>query len=487
MAGGAVLMSSGGSDVSWRHKLPPRNVIYPFALVTSLFFLWGFAYGLLDVLNKHFQNTLEITKLQSTGLQVAYFGVGYFAFSPIAGEVLRRRGYKFTIIMGLTFYSVGAILFWPCAKFAGESNKKAVFGGFVVCTAVIACGLASLETAANSYITCLPGTEPSGAAFRLQLSQSFNGIASFAGPFIASKYFFSGDNANNLTNVQWVYLAVALMGAFIAFLFAITKLPETSEAELEEQVQAAAEMSGTDAATDQPFYKQYRVFFGWFAQFMYVGAQVTIGSFFINYGAEVVGWTDAKTSNFLSYALIMFTVGRFVGLAFLTIWPAELLVGIWSIACFILITCTTFLHGKAGMACLMTVMFFEAPLFPCIFVISTKGMGRHTRRAASLLISAVGGGAVFPPIQGAIADAHGTRISYAINIPAFLYIAGFSLFLWFRHGAHFNLREESVAKVEPALEAAGRKELGLRRTRSGDSKRLGEKVDAEMFEEREKI
>jgi FHS family L-fucose permease-like MFS transporter len=115
--------------------------------------------------------------------------------------------------------------------------------------------LASLETAANSYITCLPGTEPSGAAFRLQLSQSFNGIASFAGPFIASKYFFSGDNANNLTNVQWVYLAVALMGAFIAFLFAITKLPETSEAELEEQVQAAAEMSGTDAATDQPFYK----------------------------------------------------------------------------------------------------------------------------------------------------------------------------------------------------------------------------------------
>ncbi|KAH7340385.1 major facilitator superfamily domain-containing protein [Rhizoctonia solani] len=486
MAGGAVLIPNSGKDVSWSQKLPPRNVIYPFALVTSLFFLWGFAYGLLDVLNKHFQNTLGITKLQSTGLQVAYFGVGYFAFSPIAGEVLRRRGYKFTIIMGLTFYSVGAILFWPCAKFAGESNKKAVFGGFVVCTAVIACGLASLETAANSYITCLPGTEPSGAAFRLQLSQSFNGIASFAGPFIASKYFFSGDNAGNLTNVQWVYLAVALMGVFIAFLFTVTKLPETSEAELEEQVQAAAEMSGMDAATDQPFYKQYRVFFGWLAQFMYVGAQVTIGSFFINYGAEVVGWSDAKTSNFLSYALIMFTVGRFVGLAFLTIWPAELLVGLWAIACFVLVTCTTFLHGKAGMACLMTVMFFEAPLFPCIFVISTKGMGRHTRRAASLLISAVGGGAVFPPIQGAIADAHGTRISYAINIPAFLYIAGFSLFLWFRHGAHFNLREESMAKVEPTLETAGRNSLGLRRTRTVDSKRLGEKVHADIFEERGK-
>lgn len=486
MAGGAVLMPSGGKDVSWRQKLPPRDVVYPFALVTSLFFLWGFAYGLLDVLNKHFQNILHVTKLQSTGLQVAYFGLGYFFFSPIAGEVLRRKGYKVTILMGLAFYSVGAVFFWPCAKFASEDNKKAVFAGFVVCTGVIACGLASLETAANSYITCLPGTEPSGAAFRLQLSQSFNGIASFAGPFIAAKYFFSGDNANNLTNVQWVYLAVALMGAFIAFMFVITKLPETSEAELEEQVQAAAEMTGLNTTTDQSFFKQYRVFFGWLAQFMYVGAQVTIGSFFINYGAEVVGWSDAKNSNFLSYALIMFTVGRFVGLVFLTIWPAELLVGIWSIACFVLITCTTFLRGTAGMACLMTVMFFEAPLFPCIFVISTKGMGRHTRRAASLLVSAVGGGAVFPPIQGAIADAHGTRISYAINIPAFLYIAGFSLFLWLRHGAHFNLRDEPTAKVEPALEAAGRTSLGLRRTRTAESPRLGEKVTADAFEEKEK-
>jgi FHS family L-fucose permease-like MFS transporter len=115
-----------------------------------------------------------------------------------------------------------------------------------------------LETAANSYITCLPGTEASGAAFRLQLSQSFNGIASFAGPFIASKYFFSGSNASNLTNVQWVYLAVALMGAFIAFLFTIYTLPETSEAELEQQVQTAAEMTGLDSRTDLPFYKVCR-------------------------------------------------------------------------------------------------------------------------------------------------------------------------------------------------------------------------------------
>ncbi|KAF8758325.1 Major Facilitator Superfamily [Rhizoctonia solani] len=391
-------------------------------------------------LTSTFQNTLGSPNLSQRVFQIAYFGAGYFAFAPIAGEIFHRRGYKFTIILGLALYSIGAIFFWPCAKFAGtSSNKKAVFGGFVVCSAVIGWGLAALEIAAITYVMCLPGTEPSGAAFRLQFSMGFNGIGIFSGPFIASKYFFSGDNANNLTNVQWVYLAVALMGAFVAFLFVIAKLPETPQAELENQARAAAEISGTDATTDQPFRKQYRVFFGWFAQFLCVASQVSSASFFINYGAEVVGWADAKTSKMLSYALIMFTVGRFVGLAILTIWPVELLVGLWSIA----------------------------PLFPGVFAISTKGMGRHTRRASSLLISAIGGNAVLPPIQGAIADRYGTHISYALHIPSYVYITGFSLFLWYRHGAHFNLRDEPMAKTS-------------------DSKKLGDKMDADMFE-KEKV
>lgn len=157
----------------------------------------------------------------------------------------------------------------------------------------------------------------------------------------------------------------------------------------------------------------------------------------------------------------MFTCGRFLGVFVLTFWPGELLVGIWATLCFVFITCTTFLHGKSGMACLMLTMFFEGPLFPCIFVMGTKNMGRHTRRASSLLIAAISGGAVFPPVQGAIADLHGTRISYAICIPAFAYTAGFGFFLWIRHGAHFNLKEEPMAIAEPALEAIGRTSMGI--------------------------
>jgi FHS family L-fucose permease-like MFS transporter len=235
-------------------------------LVTSLFFLWGFAYGLLDVLNKHFQNVLHITKLQSTGLQVAYFGIGYFAFSPVAGEVMKRRGYKFTIIMGLSLYSLGAILFWPVAKFSGKSNNQAIFGGFVVCTAVIACGLATLETAANSYVSVMP---PHNVAnFRLQFSQSFNGVASFTGPLIASKYFFSDGNANDLTNVQWVYLAVAGMGVMVALMFFFSKLPEVSEEALQAEAEALADAHGDDVMVQKPFWKQTRAITGFVCQFM---------------------------------------------------------------------------------------------------------------------------------------------------------------------------------------------------------------------------
>lgn len=187
----------------------------------------GFSYGLLDVLNKHFQTVLGITKLQSTGLQVMYFGGGYLLYSPVAAEVLKKKGYKITILMGLTFYSVGAIMFWPTAHFSSKAHASASFGGFCVCTLVIACGLATLETAANSYAVVIG--DPALASARLQFCQSWNGVASFIGPLIASKFFFSGSNANNLTNVQYVYLAVSLAGIAIAVLFLVAKLPEIAE------------------------------------------------------------------------------------------------------------------------------------------------------------------------------------------------------------------------------------------------------------------
>ncbi len=150
MAGGIPI---GTTQLSGGY-LTGRALIFPLALIISLFFLWGFSYGLLDVLNKHFQTVLGITRLESTGLRVVYFGGGYLLFSPIAAETLKRRGYKFTILMGLCLYSLGAIMFWPTAHFASADNHKTAFGGFCACTLVIACGLATLETAANELCCC---------------------------------------------------------------------------------------------------------------------------------------------------------------------------------------------------------------------------------------------------------------------------------------------------------------------------------------------
>jgi FHS family L-fucose permease-like MFS transporter len=433
--------------------------LWAFILVTSLFFLWGFAYGLLDVLNKHFQNVLGVTKLQSTGLQVAYFGVGYFLFSPVAAECLKRFGYKKTIIMGLSLYALGAVLFWPVAKASLTSkNKGAIFGGFVVCTSVIACGLATLETSANSYVSVMPPIDV--ANFRLQFSQSFNGVASFTGPLIASKYFFSGEHANDLTTVQYVYLAVALLGVAVATAFVFTPLPEVSEAALQAEAEALADATEGEVV-DRGFWRT-RAPFGFVTQFMYVGAQVTIGTFFINYAHENGGLSDAKASQFLSYALILFTVGRFFGTALLAFISASLLLAIYSVICCVLIALIATLHGMGGVICLMVIMFFESIMYPVIFVTGTAGLGRHTRRGAGLLVMGVSGGAVFPPMQAAIADAVNTRVSFWICLPCFVEIALFGLWAWNKDGRKFGAAKAPARRVQADEEEYPAGELGFR-------------------------
>ncbi|KAK3935346.1 major facilitator superfamily domain-containing protein [Diplogelasinospora grovesii] len=425
--------------------LTGRALVFPLSLVICLFFLWGFSYGLLDVLNKHFQTVLGITKLESTGLQVVYFGGGYLLFSPIAAEVLKKRGYKLTILMGLCLYSIGAVMFWPTAKFASAANHRASFGGFCACTLVIACGLATLETAANSYAVVIGS--PASASWRLQFCQSWNGVASFIGPLIAASFFFSGENANSLTNVQFVYLAVACAGVAVAVLFLFAKLPEVTEAML------AGTTSADQPALDEfgrelgagPLYRQYNMVFAFVAQFCYVGAQVTIASFFINYVTENASFTSAEASNMLSYALISFTVGRFIATAIATVLQADFIMIVYSAICIALTAYASVGHGTPAVAVLITVFFFEAPMYPTIFAMGTANLGRHTRRAAGILVMGVSGGAVFPPIQGAIADAIGTRISYVVPLVGFVYVLGYVTFHWIRTGRHVLRVKEVVA------------------------------------------
>ncbi|PMD65701.1 L-fucose:H+ symporter permease-like protein [Hyaloscypha bicolor E] len=450
MAGGAMISTGGTVEGGF---LTGRALYYPVFLITLLFFLWGFSYGLLDVLNSHFQTVLSITKLQSTGLQVMYFGGGYFFFSPIAAEVLKRRGYKTTILMGLALYSLGAVFFWPVAHFSTPQNKLASYGGFLVCTFVIACGLSTLETSANSYAVIIG--DPASASIRLQFCQSWNGVASFVGPLIASKFFFTGSNAHNLTNVQYVYLAVACLGVAVAVLFIFTRLPEVSEQTLADN--ANIEITAVDEEGNQigqaSLWKQYNMFFAFGAQFAYVGAQVTIGAFFINYVVENGGYDKPTASNFLSYALIIFTVGRFVAVCIAFFLAPSFIMCVYSALAIAFTAASSAVKGSGGVGVLMATYFLMAPMYPTIFTLGTANLGTHTRRGAGILVMGVAGGAVFPPIQGAVADSASTRISMVIPLVGFVYVFGYCLFHWFTHGRNFR----RVKDIVVAADTAGRK------------------------------
>jgi MFS transporter, FHS family, L-fucose permease len=434
--------------------LKGKALIFPLSLVISLFFLWGFSYGLLDVLNKHFQEVLGVSKLQSTGLQVVYFGGGYLIFAPIAAEVMRKWGYKITILMGLALYSLGAIMFWPTAHFTTPENANAAFGGFCACTLIIACGLATLETAANSYAVVIG--DPASASARLQFCQSWNGVASFIGPLIAAKFFFEGENANNLTNVQFVYLAVACAGALIAVLFLVTKLPEVSEEMLQGSTLENFEATDADrAAALGPIWKQYNLLFAFLAQFCYVGAQVTVASFFINYATENASYTSSQASTMLSYALITFTVGRFIATALATVFQADFMLMVYAILAIVLNAYICAGSGTPAVAILIIIFFFEAPMYPTLFTLGTENLGLHTRRGAGIMVQGVAGGAVFPPIQGAIADAVGTRISYIVPLVGFVYVFGYVFFHWFSHGRHITRVKSVVPEDFFGREARG--------------------------------
>ncbi|GAB7363426.1 hypothetical protein MBLNU230_g3702t1 [Neophaeotheca triangularis] len=453
--------------------LTGKALIFPLSLVISLFFLWGFSYGLLDVLNKHFQEVLGITRLESTGLQVMYFGGGYLCFSPIAAEVLKRKGYRFTILMGLSLYSLGAVMFWPTAKFADPNNGTAAFGGFLACTLVIACGLATLETSANSYAVVIG--EPSLASARLQFCQSFNGLASFVGPLIASKYFFEGENADSLTNVQYVYLAVACAGVAVAVMFFFARIPEVAETPQrrssvasEGDIEAVVDANGREIGAG-PIYKQWNMIAGFGAQFCYVGAQVTIATFFINYATENADLTATQAAQMLSYALITFTVGRFVATGLSYFLESNFLLTAYAIIAIAMNAYICAGKGVSAVAVLIVIFFFEAPMYPAIFALGTANLGRHTRRASGILVMGVSGGAVFPPIQGAIADAVSTRTSYIVPLVGFVFVLAYVGYHWARHGFHI-LRIKGETVVAASLEggAVG----GVVETVHYDQKRL---------------
>ncbi|OTA99855.1 hypothetical protein M426DRAFT_324746 [Hypoxylon sp. CI-4A] len=396
-------------------ELTLRESLYPICLVTILFFLWGFSYGLLDTLNKHFQNTLGIDKSRSSGLQAAYFGAYPLASLGHANWILRHYGYRATFIWGLCLYAIGALIAWPCILARS-------FAGFCMATFIIGNGLGSLETAANPYITvCGP---PRYAEIRINISQAFNGIGTVIAPVLGSYVFFASfDDETALRNVQWVYLAIAIFAFLLAFVFFMSVIPEITDADM------AFQATETHAnADDKPFWKQYRLFHAAFAQFCYVGAQIAIASYFINYVRDTQpSADDALASRLLAGAQGTFAAGRFFGSFIMRYIRPRWVFLAFLTCCIIFIAPSTTQRGWTGMSMLYVTLFFESICFPTIVALGIRGLGRHTKRGSGWIIAGLLGGACVPALTGVAADAHQTALAMVVPMAFFVGALSYAL------------------------------------------------------------
>jgi FHS family L-fucose permease-like MFS transporter len=390
-----------------------RNYTLPIILVTSLFFLWGLAYGLLDVLNKHFQETLNITKQRSTLLQAAYFGA-YFLIALPAGVFMQKAGYRKGIITGLLLYATGAILFYPSAQ-----NESFPF--FLLALFVLASGLTFLETAANPYITVLG--KPETSEFRLNLAQSFNGVGSFLGPIIGGALFFGGKpttGSAQLDTVKYVYIAIAVIVLLVAFLFFKTPMPEVKEEEL---VIDKKEHAG------KKLFQHTHFVWAIVAQFFYVAAQVGIAALFINYCTEKnVGIDNERASYLLSGSLVLFTAGRFAGTALMKVIAPHRLLALYAIINIGLCSVVVMAPGIISVYSLMAIFFFESIMFPTIFALGVKNLGIYTKKGASYIIMSIVGGALVPILMGSLAQSHSTPFSYIVPMICFVFVFIFAVY-----------------------------------------------------------
>ncbi|KGD76688.1 major facilitator transporter [Tatumella morbirosei] len=381
---------------------------WAFMLITTLFFMWGVSYGLLDVLNKHFQETLHVTKAQSGLLQGAYFGA-YFLVAMPAGYFMSRHGYKAGILAGLALYAIGALLFVPAAM---VNN----FMMFLFALFVLACGLGCLETAANPYATVLGDAQ--GAERRLNLAQSFNGLGQFMGPMIGGTLFFShasADEAQSTVKITYVVIACVVIG--IALLFKRTALPDIREAE-----EAGSIHSGQTLLQHKHFVG------GVIAQFFYVAAQVGVGAFFINYTTEHWhGVTNQSAAYMLSVGMVCFMLGRFFSTWLMGRVSPALILAAYALINIVLCAVVMLGMGDVSVIALVAIFFFMSTMFPTIFAMGVKNLGPATKQASSFMIMAIVGGAIMPWFMGRISDNSSTALAYGLPLVCFAVVLFYAL------------------------------------------------------------
>jgi FHS family L-fucose permease-like MFS transporter len=399
--------------------------LFAIILLTSLFFLWGFAHNLDPILIPHLKKSFTLTTVQATLVDSAVF-IAYFLMALPAGLIIKKFGYKIGIITGLLFFSIGCFLFIPAAN-----TQQYAF--FLIALFIIACGLTILETAANPYITILG--DPAGATMRLNFAQSFNGLAAALAPAIGARIIltkgFSAQQLNAMTEgarkialaneastVKAPYFVLGCILAAIALIFAFTKLPAFKNTG-EEQVSSKNILHA---------FKHRHLSWGVAAQFFYVGAQVSVFSLFILYATKSAGLTEVKAADYLTICGTAFLIGRFAGTILMRFIKSENLLALYAVINVGLCILAIFGHGMITVYTVIGICFFMSIMFPTIFALGIKDLKGDTEFGSSLIIMSIVGGAIIPRAFGYLSDSTGNiQYGYVVPLVCFVVIALFGL------------------------------------------------------------
>jgi FHS family L-fucose permease-like MFS transporter len=405
-------------------KVPSGTASMPLILIVALFFLWGVANNMNDVLMPHLRKAFFLNDLQSSLVQSAFY-LGYFFLALPAGWVAQRHGYKSAVLIGLLTFGIGALLFYPAAE-------QLRYGWFLAALFIIAAGLAFLETSANPLITVLG--DPGRAEQRLNFAQAFNPLGAITGVVVGREFILSGIEptgdelaamssaqlaafqAAEAQSVQTPYLIVAMVVLVWAALVAMTTFPPQAQAPTPQDPQRVSMRRAI-----RELLARRRFLFGVAAQFFYVGAQVGVWSFMIRYAqAEVPGLGEKAAAGYLTASLVAFMIGRFAGTAMMSrVAPARLMAYFAFInVCLTLVA--VLVGGHVGLYALAVTSLFMSIMFPTIFANSLRDLGPLTKTAASFLVMSIIGGAVLTAVMGAVSDMGG--ITTAMLVPAFCFV-----------------------------------------------------------------
>ena len=417
--------TGGAKNTVQRAPVFPVGHMLPFVLVTAIFFLWGMSNNLTDILVQQFRKSFELSLIEAQLVQTAVF-LAYGTMAIPAALIMRRFGYKTGILIGLVTFGTGTLLFWP----AGVIGQ---YVPFLIALFVAGCGQSILETACNPFMAQFGPAETSEQ--RLNFAQAFNPPGTITGVLIGTWFIFSGVEKTpdqvaqmkaagtyagylhtEILRVVPTYIALGLVVLSLAAAIGFTKFPA---------MHSEHEGEAGDRGSFAALFRYPHLLFAVAAQFFYVGAQVTTWSTYIPYIKAYTAVTEKQAGYFLTATLVALLVGRFVSTGLMRVVSAAKMMAAYALANIALLAVGIARPGMVGVWAILATSFFMSIMFPTIFALGVKGLGPNTKLGGSLIVVAILGGAIFPPLSSWLARGHGIAWAYGLPLAGYVFVAAF--------------------------------------------------------------